>query len=148
MATSTVLYNLTIRAGRDKTNDELFSGPDHPHLKRMKSLAIPGLVVYVKDPNKKGKLDDKSIKCILLGYADHHTADTYRLYNPQTRSILLSRNVRVAPFHGGIKPQDGMENAIQIDDDDEDELTQQPATQQSATQQSTDNNAEHEEATQ
>ena len=41
-----------------------------------------------------------------------------------------------------------MENAIQIDDDDEDELTQQPATQQSATQQSTDNNAEHKETTQ
>ena len=121
IATATVLYNLTKRAGQDKCNEVLFAGKD-AKLGRLRHMVIPGSVCYVKNPMNKGKLAEKSTKCIVLGYADYHTDDTYRLYNPKTKSVLISRNVRVAPFHGGIKPEDGMEDAIEIDSDEEEPI--------------------------
>lgn len=39
----------------------------------------------------RSKLDDKSLKCIFIGYATQ--SKTYRLYNPLTGKIMVSRNV-------------------------------------------------------
>ena len=33
------------------------------------------------------------IKCFWLGYTKNRSSDTYRLYNPKTRKIILSRDV-------------------------------------------------------
>lgn len=41
----------------------------------------------------KGKWKEKSYKAIMVGYAKNHAADTYRLYNPVTRSIVENRDV-------------------------------------------------------
>ena len=41
----------------------------------------------------RGKMNDKARKCLMIGYAKHHPADTYRLYDPQTRKVILSRDV-------------------------------------------------------
>jgi hypothetical protein len=37
---------------------------------------------------------DKAIQCINLGLAEDHSADCYRLYNPETEKVILSRDVR------------------------------------------------------
>ena len=41
----------------------------------------------------KAKLRDRGIKCFWLGYTKNRSSDTYRLYNPKTRKIILSRDV-------------------------------------------------------
>lgn len=50
-------------------------------------LRIFGCVAYVHVPKKlRKKLDDRSEKCIFIGYSDESKA--YRLYNPITKNIL------------------------------------------------------------
>ena len=41
----------------------------------------------------KAKLCDHGKKGLWLGYAKNWSTDTYRLYNPKTRSTILSRDV-------------------------------------------------------
>jgi len=118
VATSTVLYNNIKRAGRDKTNQEMYHGVTNIQ-GIMNNLVIPGSVAYVKEPDKTRKLQEKSFKCIVLGYAPNHPRDTYRLYNPKTKAVIVSRNVTFSSYHGGIKPQDGLERVIEVDDDPE-----------------------------
>ena len=36
---------------------------------------------------------ERAIKCVMVGYARNHTGDTYRMYNPGTKRIILSRDV-------------------------------------------------------
>ena len=51
-----------------------------------------GSIAYSHVPNEmKGKLDDKSKKCILVGYNENSKA--YRLYNPISKKIIISRDV-------------------------------------------------------
>lgn len=53
---------------------------------------IFGCVAYAHIPDqKRKKLDDKGEKCIFLGVSDQSKA--YKLYNPNTRKILISRDV-------------------------------------------------------
>ena len=55
---------------------------------------LQGVWVYslctCTDAQRK-KLDDKSIKCIFLGVSEESKA--YRLYNPVTKRIIISRDV-------------------------------------------------------
>jgi len=41
----------------------------------------------------KGKLENKGMECIFVGYAENHTGDVYRLLNLKTDKIVLSRDV-------------------------------------------------------
>jgi transposase InsO family protein len=41
---------------------------------------------------------DKTTKCIMVGYADDHSPDTYRMFNPETNKVILSRDVRWAEW--------------------------------------------------
>ncbi|XP_015158466.1 uncharacterized protein [Solanum tuberosum] len=53
---------------------------------------IFGCIAYAHIPDqKRKKLDDKGEKCIFLGVSDQSKA--YKLYNPNTKKILVSRDV-------------------------------------------------------
>ncbi|KAA0033891.1 integrase [Cucumis melo var. makuwa] len=55
-------------------------------------LRVFGSIAYSHIPNQlRGKLDDKSEKCIMVGYSENSKA--YRLYNPVSRKIIISRDV-------------------------------------------------------
>ena len=41
----------------------------------------------------KNKLADRGKPCLWMGYAKDHSAGTFRLYNPATRKVILSRDV-------------------------------------------------------
>jgi transposase InsO family protein len=75
-------------AVRNMTPEEAWSGckPSVEHFR------IFGCVAHVHIPDsKRVKLDDKSMKCILLGISDESKA--YRLYNPISQAIVVSRDV-------------------------------------------------------
>ena len=56
-----------------------------------------GRVVYVTNQQRiKAKWQEKSHKMIMVGYAKNHAADTYRMYNPKTRHIIETRDVKWA----------------------------------------------------
>ena len=53
-------------------------------------LRIFGCTTYAL-VDLRTKLDDKSVKCVFIGYATQSKA--YRLYNPLTGKIIVNRNV-------------------------------------------------------
>jgi transposase InsO family protein len=52
-----------------------------------------GCIAYAHIPSElRKKLDDRSEKCIFTGYSE--TSKAYRLYNPITKKLILSRDVQ------------------------------------------------------
>jgi hypothetical protein len=50
-------------------------------------------ITYTHIPSElRKKLDDKSEKCIFTGYSE--TSKSYKLYNPITKKLILSRDVK------------------------------------------------------
>ena len=48
---------------------------------------------------RRKELEEKAINCVMVGYSHNHAGDTYRMFNPQTKKILNSRNIRWADWH-------------------------------------------------
>jgi len=60
---------------------------------RVDHLRIFGSVAYAKiQEERRTKLEDKSQKCILLGYRQN--LHGYKLYNPMTKKVIMSRDVK------------------------------------------------------
>ena len=73
---------------KSKTLEEAWSGvkPLVEHFRVFRCMSH----VHVLD-NKRTKLDDKSLSCVLLGVSEGSKA--YRLYDPTSQRIIISRNV-------------------------------------------------------
>jgi len=70
------------------TSEEVWSG----HKPSVTHLRAFGCVAYAKIPDaRRTKLDDKSEKCIFVGYGDRRMG--YKLYNPITKMVIMSRDV-------------------------------------------------------
>lgn len=55
-------------------------------------LRVFGCIAYAKVPEaNRTKLEDKGVKCILIGYRDWTMG--YKLYNPVTQKVIYSRDV-------------------------------------------------------
>ena len=52
----------------------------------------------VKKKGKQAKMTDKGFPAMMVGYALHHGVGTYRLYNPKTKRIIMSRDVQWMDF--------------------------------------------------
>jgi hypothetical protein len=64
-------------------------------LLKMEHLVQFGRLGYVTDRRKiESKLAPKAFKCLFVRYTFNHSAHTYRMYNPRTRHIILSQDVR------------------------------------------------------
>jgi hypothetical protein len=62
------------------------------HKPSVTHLRVFGCVAYAKIPDaRRTKLDDKSEKCIFFGYDERRMG--YKLYNPITKKIIMSRDV-------------------------------------------------------
>ncbi|KAG7341416.1 hypothetical protein IV203_023368 [Nitzschia inconspicua] len=64
-----------------------------------------GIVTIRRQFGSKWKA--KGIKCTFVGYAKDHPADTYRMYDPATKSIIQSRDVKFLEFTTP-NPKEGM----------------------------------------
>lgn len=73
---------------KDITPQEAWNGvkPNVEHFRVWGCLAH----THITD-EKRGKLDDKSIVCVLLGFSEESKG--YRLYNPQTKKMVISKDV-------------------------------------------------------
>ena len=58
----------------------------------MDHLRIFDCVAYSHVPKQtRRKIDERSEKCIFIGYNEH--AKAYKLYNPVTKKLIISRDV-------------------------------------------------------
>ena len=89
VATSVYLLNISpTKAVMDRTPYEAWHGrkPYVCHLR------VFGCVAYaLKHPQTRKKLDEKSEKCIFIGYCTQSKA--YKLYNPLSENILVRMDV-------------------------------------------------------
>lgn len=86
--TAHVLNRSPTLAVQDVTPEEAWSGVKP----RVDHFRVFGCIAHVHIPDaKRTKLDDKSCKCVLLGVSEESKA--YRLYNPISQKIIVSRDV-------------------------------------------------------
>lgn len=83
-----VLNRSPTLAVKDHTPEEAWSGIKPT----VEYFRVFGCIGHVHIPDaRRTKLDDKSTKCVLLGVSEETKA--YRLYNPITKKIVVSRDV-------------------------------------------------------
>jgi hypothetical protein len=58
-----------------------------------KRLIPFGTLAEVKLATRQKKFHDKSTAMVMVGYPDDHASDCYKFYNPQTKQLIMSRNV-------------------------------------------------------
>jgi hypothetical protein len=83
-----LLNRCPTHAVKNITPQEAWSGvkPSVQHLR------VWGCVAHVHIPEaKRGKLDDKSFPCIMLGVSDESKG--YRLFDPKTKRVVVSKDV-------------------------------------------------------
>jgi hypothetical protein len=49
-------------------------------------------IVYTKQ-SIRNKFTNHGEPCMFIGYAENHTSNVFKFYNPKTRACLMSRNV-------------------------------------------------------
>ncbi|WJX60656.1 hypothetical protein P8452_45840 [Trifolium repens] len=107
----------------DKVPEEVWSKvkPSVSHLKVFGSLCYK----HIPDVKRK-KLDDKSEAMILVGY---HRTGAYRLYNPITDKVEISRDVKVIENDNwDWKQKSASKKAYEVDLDDDSAQNNEPAT--------------------
>ncbi|XP_074356577.1 uncharacterized protein LOC141696321 [Apium graveolens] len=83
-----VLNRASTKVVQGKTPEEALSG----HKPGVSHFRIFGSLCYSHIPmEKREKLDDKSERCIFVGYNENPMA--YRLFNPVSKKLIISRDV-------------------------------------------------------
>ena len=91
-STATKIHNLWVTKKGVKCGYEAFYSKSSKL--RPEHLIEWGRMGYVTDRTMiKGKAKPKAEPMLMVGYADNHSSDMYRLYNPATGQVVLSRDV-------------------------------------------------------
>ena len=77
--------------GVSKTRYEPFHDPMPPFVGHLQTWGEAGTVM-IKD-KRMSKIATCGVQCIFVGYALNHVSDMYRMFNPETKHILISQNV-------------------------------------------------------
>eukprot|EP00980_Cylindrotheca_fusiformis_P013238 scaffold3368_cov68-Cylindrotheca_fusiformis.AAC.1 len=98
--TATKLHNAVPNQKHPKLPPDYLWYGEYPKL--LNNLVIWGRIGYVKNRGASKKLDSKSTKMVCMGYADDHAGDdVYRMYNPDTGTVIATRDITWAEWHGG-----------------------------------------------
>jgi transposase InsO family protein len=95
--TATRLSNIVVSERMEKCPDEVFYNHTptlYPHLVEW------GRVAFVTKPGQVAKLQPKADKGMVLGFADNHSGDTYRILKESTQHVVQSRNVKWMDWAG------------------------------------------------
>jgi hypothetical protein len=88
------LSNMLLKRGETTNSFHKFFGKGVQSFYPMNSAKTFGeIVVIANRKNVKAKLDDRGKMCIWLGHAKDHAIRTYRVYNPKTNKVSLTRDV-------------------------------------------------------
>lgn len=116
-STSTKLSNTLAKSDKNASPYELFYGKEK-ELRWLRNLKSFGLIGYAANrANIKSKLSDRASKVMFIGYSDDHEGDCFRLYKLETRSVILSRDVRWSEkLYGQYMNQSTMDDEEELSD--------------------------------
>lgn len=130
--TATDLDNMLIKQGETMNSFHKFFGKGVKSIIPMNSAKTFGEMVVVAKRNKvKAKLDDRGKTCIWLGYAKDHAIGTYRVYNPRTNKVSLTRDVTfLRESHNDWVAEEEPESVMEIEEHEADPpvATQNPVS--------------------
>jgi transposase InsO family protein len=81
----------TIVDQKGSTPHFILKGKDPNWAQNLRTFEEIG-IVYTKPPIRN-KFTNHGSPCMFIGYAEDHTSNVFKLYNPKTSAFLLSRNV-------------------------------------------------------
>ena len=120
-STATFNENLLVTNEKSKPSYESFYGKEHP---KGRELRVFGEMGVVKLNRKiKGKLVDRGVNCMFVGYSENHPSDVFRMFDFHTRSIKQSRDIEwLNKTYGELKGINSV-NVVRVttDNDSEDD---------------------------
>jgi hypothetical protein len=70
----------------------ILTGTNPNSVKNLRTFGEIG-IVYTKPTKINNKLDNHGNPSIFIGYAEDHTSNVFKFYNPKTYAVILSRKV-------------------------------------------------------
>ena len=97
VATANYHEDLVIKAGRQVPALEAWTGlPVNKWVNRLVEFGRIGIVH--KNEKKAKKMDEKGYPALMVGYAMNHGPGTYRMFNPKTNRIIITKDVKWTDF--------------------------------------------------
>ena len=122
--TVTDLDGLLISKKEEKSSYEKFFKSQQKFSSHLRTFGEIGIVLNKQ--KIKSKLSDRGFRAIFVGYADNHAGDVYKMYNPVTSKVTLTRDVRfLGKYYGELKNllNDDEEPEIEEIEDEVDDVT-------------------------
>ena len=98
------------------SSDEIFFGKKPTILPYMVEFGRIGYVT-IRNNNIKKQTDERDIKDIIVGYTKRYSGDTYRIFNPNTKRIILTRDIKWAKWKI-TDPKSNMDVFVKYDSSD------------------------------
>ena len=90
-ATATTTHNLLIMEEGKHSPYFKFYGKESKHINHLRQF---GEIAIVKIRKKQSKIENWGQVCVMVGYCDEHSKDTYRLFDIKMKKVIISRNVQ------------------------------------------------------
>ena len=137
--TVTDLDGLLISKKGEKSSYEKFFKNQQKFVSHLRTFGEVGIVLDKK--KIKSKLSDRGFRAIFVGYADNHAGDVYKMYNPNTSKITMTRDVRFLGKYFGeydestydYEDDNNVEEEIGIEVNDSKEVNYAPTNESSET---------------
>ena len=92
-STATKIDNILVEDKKENSPYEQFYGESPKYEKYLRKFGELGVVTISNTNKMKGKLSDRGITGIFVGYARNHSGNTYRMYNPKTKKVWITRDI-------------------------------------------------------
>ncbi len=91
---ATSLDNITVNEESKKSPYDLLLGENPKFCVSLRVFGEDGIYRRTEIRSMKPKLDDRGVLCIFVGYSPEHAEGVYRMYNPETGQVRISRDIR------------------------------------------------------
>ena len=92
--TATLLDNLLIMEGKQlsRTEELMKFLPDYSS--KLRTFGEMGVLLKPDPGEHHGKMKDRGLACVFVGYCPDHASGTYRMYNLSTKKVIVTRDVK------------------------------------------------------
>ena len=119
--TATILDGFLVDSSKNKSKYELFYGRESELISHLRSFGEVDIVFDYKGKKMRKKLEDRGFPAIFVGYAPDHAGDVYRMFNPVTSRVIVTRDVKfLGKYYGDWKKSDKKTMSAYLESVDED----------------------------
>ena len=90
----TDLWNIQVQKDQDKSPHELFFDTLPQYAHNLQIFGQAGVVLKSGKKSIKAKLTSRGDRKYFVGYAKNHSHDVYRMWNPTTGRVSVTRDIR------------------------------------------------------